>query len=108
MPTRYTSSADTHAMVARIAPSILELLGDGIPRSRRAFVAALADRYPKEEVELTLMRLAVTGQILAPTASTLYHRPPSQSRAEPKTGAQDAEIASRGYPVVTHGGISPR
>ena len=52
-------------MVVRIAPSILELLGDGIPRSRRAFVAALADRYPKEEVELTLMRLAVTGQILA-------------------------------------------
>ena len=50
-------------MVARIAPSILELLGDGLPRSRRAFVAALADRYPKEEVEPTLMRLAVTGQI---------------------------------------------
>ena len=65
MPSRYTSSADTHAMVARIAPSILELLGDGIPRSRRTFVAALADRYPKEEVELTLMRLTVTGQILA-------------------------------------------
>ena len=65
MPTRYTSSADTHAMVARIAPSILELLEDGIPRSRRAFVAALANRYRKEEIELTLMRLAVTGQILA-------------------------------------------
>ena len=65
MPTRYTSSADTHAMVARIAPSILELLEDGIPRSRRAFVAALTNRFPKEEVELTLMRLAVTGQILA-------------------------------------------
>ena len=64
MPTSYTSSADTHAMVAHIAPIILGLLGDGIPRSRRAFVAALADRYPKEEVELTLMRLAVTGQIL--------------------------------------------
>ena len=39
MPTRYTSSADTHAMVARITPSILGLLGDGIPRNRRAFVA---------------------------------------------------------------------
>ena len=26
MPPRYTSSADTHAMVARIAPGILELL----------------------------------------------------------------------------------
>jgi len=65
MPSRYTSSADTHAMVAHIAPIILGLLGDGIPRSRRAFVAALADRFSKEEVELTLMRLAVTGQILA-------------------------------------------
>jgi len=75
MPTRYTSSADTHAMVARITPNILELLGDGIPRSRRAFVAALADRYPKEEVELTLMRLAVTGQILA--ANGKYTLPPA-------------------------------
>ena len=65
MLTRYTSSADTHAMVARIAPSILELLGDGIPRSRRAFVAALANRFPKEDVELTLMRLAVTGQLVS-------------------------------------------
>ena len=65
MPTSYTSSADTHAMVAHIAPIILGLLGDGIPRSRRAFVAALADRYPKEEVELTLMRLAVTGQLVS-------------------------------------------
>ena len=65
MPPRYTSSADINAMVARIAPSILKLLGDGIPRSRRTIVAALADRHAKEEVELTLMRLAVTGQILA-------------------------------------------
>ena len=65
MPPHYTSSADTHAMVERIAPIILGLLGDGIPRGRRALVIALADRYPKEEVELTLMRLAVTGQILA-------------------------------------------
>ena len=40
---RYTSFADTHAMVARIVPSIIDLLGDGIPRSRRAFVAALAE-----------------------------------------------------------------
>ena len=81
MPPRYTSSADTHAMVARIAPIILGLLGDGIPRSRRAFVAALADRYPKEEVELTLMRLAVTGQILA--VSGKYTLPPA---TEPQQG----------------------
>ena len=86
MPPHYTSSADTHAadthaMVARIAPIILGLLGDGIPRSRRAFVAALADRYPKEEVELTLMRLAVTGQILA--VSGKYTLPPA---TEPQQG----------------------
>ena len=33
-------------------------------RAARAFVAALADRYLKDEVELTLMRLAVTGQVI--------------------------------------------
>ena len=64
MPTRYTSSADTHAMVARIAPSILELLGDGIPRNKRAIIAALAERHAKDEVMRTLMRLAVTGQLV--------------------------------------------
>ena len=64
MPDRYPSSADTHAMIARIAPSILELLRGGIPRSRRAFVAALADRYSKGEVVRILMRLAVTGQVI--------------------------------------------
>ena len=64
MPTRYTSSADTHAMVARIAPSILELLGDGIWRSRKAIVAALAEQHEKDEVVRTLMRLAVIGQVV--------------------------------------------
>src|SRR6478672_633132 len=81
MPSRYTSSADTHAMVVRIAPSILELLGDGIPRSRRALFAALADRWPKEEVELTLMRLAVTDHIRA--ASCKYTLAPT---TEPEQG----------------------
>ena len=60
---RYPSSADTDAMVARIAPAILALLGDGVPRSQRGIVAALADRHPKDEVRRTLMRLAVTGQV---------------------------------------------
>ena len=64
MPTRYTSSADTHAMVARIAPSILELLGDGMPRNKRTIIAALAERHAKDEVVRTLMRLAVTGQVV--------------------------------------------
>ena len=63
MPSRYTSSADTHAMVARIAPSVLELLGDGVLRSRKAIVAALAGQHDKDEVVRTFMRLAVIDQV---------------------------------------------
>ena len=63
MPPRYPSSADTDAMIIRVAPSVLALLGDGVPRSRRAIVAALADRHPRDEVARTLMRLAVTGRL---------------------------------------------
>jgi hypothetical protein len=51
-------------MVARTAPAILELLGDGIPRAKSAIITALADRHPKEDVVRTLMRLAVTGQLV--------------------------------------------
>ena len=51
-------------MVARVAPAVLALLGDGVPRSRRAIVAALADRHPKDEVKRTLMRLAVTDRVV--------------------------------------------
>ena len=64
MPDRYSSSADTHAMVARIAPAILELLRDGLPRSRHDIVAALAAQSAKDEVVRTLMRLTVTGQLI--------------------------------------------
>ncbi len=51
-------------MVARTAPAVLDLLRDGVPRSRAAIVAALADRHPKEDVVRTLMRLAVTGRLV--------------------------------------------
>ena len=64
MPKRYPSSADTDAMVARVAPAILALLADGVPRSRRAIAAELADRHPKDEVQRTLMRLAVTDRVV--------------------------------------------
>ena len=37
-------------MVARVAPAVLDLLSDGLPRAKRAVVAALADRPPKDEV----------------------------------------------------------
>ncbi len=58
-----SGSAEINAMVARTAPSVLELLKDGAPRSKNTLIAALADRHPKEDVVRTLMRLAVTGQL---------------------------------------------
>ena len=58
-----SGSAEIEAMVARTAPAILELLGDGTPRPRSAIITTLADRYPREDVVRTLMRLAVTGQL---------------------------------------------
>ena len=64
MSPHYSSSADTHAMIARIAPSILELLGDGVPRSRAEITSALAEHHTKDEVRRALMRLAVTGQLV--------------------------------------------
>ena len=64
MPKPLPSSASTDAMVARVAPAVLALLGDGVPRSRRAIVAALLDRHPRDEVKRTLMRLAVTDRVV--------------------------------------------
>jgi hypothetical protein len=62
MPKRYPSSADTDAMVERVAPAILELLADGVPRSRRAIVAELADRHPKGGGDRREVRRRVLGR----------------------------------------------
>jgi hypothetical protein len=59
-----TGSAEITAMVARTAPSVLALLADGAARPRSAIITTLADRHPKEDVIRTLMRLAVTGQLV--------------------------------------------
>lgn len=59
-----TSSADTDAMVARLAPVILALLRDGLPRGKRAIVAALEQQHAKDEVIRTLMRLVVTDRLV--------------------------------------------
>ena len=50
-------------MIERVAPDILGLLADGVPRRKPAIVAALAGRYADDEVELTLIRLAVTERV---------------------------------------------
>ena len=50
-------------MVSRVAPDILALLVDGGPRTKAAIVEALAGRHAEDDVALTLVRLAVTGQV---------------------------------------------
>jgi len=63
-PTKRWSSADLDAAIERVAPDVLALLGDGVPRAEGAVVAALAGRHPKDEITLTLMRLDVVGQLV--------------------------------------------
>ena len=58
-----TGSSDLDAMVARIAPAILGLLADGVPRTKAAIVKAFAGRHAENDVELTLVRLAVTERV---------------------------------------------
>ena len=62
-PYERAGSEAINAMVACTAPTILELLGDGVPRSKPAIVAALAGRHARDDVAHTLIRLAVTGQV---------------------------------------------
>ena len=66
-------------MIDRIAPAILALLGDGVPRPKRAIVVALAKRYPRDEVIRTLMRLTVTDQLVQ--LGSRYRLPTSDDTA---------------------------
>jgi hypothetical protein len=56
--------AGTPRRIERVAPDVLALLADGVPRSRATIITALADRHPKDDVRRTLMRLAVTEQLV--------------------------------------------
>jgi hypothetical protein len=77
--TKSWSSADFNAVIARVMPDVLTLLGDGAPRSRGTIIAALTDRHPKEDVRRTLMRLAITEQLVETGGK--YTLPPPE--AEP-------------------------
>jgi hypothetical protein len=57
------SSDDLTAAIERVAPDVLALLQDGVPRTRAAIITALADRHPREDIKRTIARLAVLGQI---------------------------------------------
>ena len=62
-PFAITGTAELNAMIERVAPAILGLLADGVPRSKPAIVAALAGRHDKQDVVNALIRLAVTGEV---------------------------------------------
>jgi hypothetical protein len=59
---RYTFE-EIETMVAQVAPAVLALLSDGVPRTKRAVVLALAGQHPKQDVVRTLIRLAVTDRV---------------------------------------------
>ena len=63
-PYERAGSAEINAMVERVAPAILGLLGDGVPRRKPAIVEALAGRHDRQDVPRTLIRLTVTGQVV--------------------------------------------
>ena len=58
-----TGTAELNATIERVAPDVLDLLADGVPRSKAAVVGALAGRHDRQDVALSLIRLAVTGQV---------------------------------------------
>jgi hypothetical protein len=60
---RVTSSDDVNAEIERVAPDVLALLADGVPRNRAAIGAALASRHPKQDVKRALARLSVIGRL---------------------------------------------
>jgi hypothetical protein len=58
-----TGTAELNAMIERVAPDVLALLADGVPRTKAAIVKALAGRHAEGDVVLALIRLAVTGEV---------------------------------------------
>jgi hypothetical protein len=74
-PTKLSSSADIKAVIAQVTPDVLTLLGDGVPRSRGTILAALADRHPRGDIRRTLMRLAVTEQLVEKAGKYTLPRP---------------------------------
>jgi len=62
-PSAITGTAELNATIERVAPAILELLADGVPRRKPAIVEALAGRHDRQDVVHALIRLSVTGQV---------------------------------------------
>ena len=59
-----TGTAELNATIERVAPDVLALLADGVPRRKAAIVGALAGRHAEADVALALIRLAVAGRVV--------------------------------------------
>jgi hypothetical protein len=62
-PSVMTGTAELNATIERVAPDILALLADGVPRRKPAIVEALAGRHDKQDVTSTLIRLTITERV---------------------------------------------
>src|SRR5690348_14898851 len=97
-PSAFTRSVDVDAMVERVAPDVLALLADGVPRPKAAIVAAPAGRHDKRDVVGALTCLSVTGQVVeAGSKYTLGLAGATTSRPRPRErrGRGDAGLAHR-------------
>ena len=63
-PCELASSEAINAMIARVAPDVLQLLADGVPRTKDAIVEALAGRHDKQDVTSALIRLVITERVV--------------------------------------------
>jgi len=62
-PATFTGSGSINALIDQVAPAVLALLADGVPRTKGVIVQALAERHGAEAVALALIRLSVTGEV---------------------------------------------
>ena len=84
--------AEINAMVARVAPDVLELLADGVPRSKPAIVEALAGKHDRQDLVHTLVRLS-------------RHRAGGGERRQVRAGAGVG--AGRGLSRPRHAALRP-
>ena len=62
-PATFTGSASINTLIDQVAPAVLALLADGVPRTKGVIVQALARRHGTEAVAFALIRLTVTGEV---------------------------------------------
>src|SRR3954451_10967633 len=101
-PHAFTGSAELNATVEQIAPDVLGLLADGVPRTKAAVVEALAGRHDKQDVVHALIRLAVTGRLEETggknTLTANEELPPAQTshrQARPTAATSQATARAR-------------